>query len=134
MAEGKLHINTNRTTDVPPKYSPPSWPLVFQLLRLVQLHPRTVTLGSLATDETPVCLLKLQWKQQALGNIPTPTSTPHLPSTSTCVKGAVRRKIFYLILITFRSTFHMRKNSVLTKSISHYWLHAKLQVMQNKAR
>ena len=31
-------------------------------------------------------------------------------------KGAVKRKIFYLILILFRSTFHMRKNSVLTKS------------------
>ena len=36
------------------------------------------------------------------------------------IKGAVRRKIFYLILILFRNTFHMRKNSVLTKSISHH--------------
>ena len=36
------------------------------------------------------------------------------------IKGAVRRKIFYLILILFRSTFHMRKNSILTKSISHH--------------
>ena len=36
------------------------------------------------------------------------------------IKGAVRRKIFYFILILFRSTFHMRKNSVLTKSISHH--------------
>ena len=33
------------------------------------------------------------------------------------VKGAVRRKMFYLILILFRSTFHMKKNSVLTKPI-----------------
>ena len=37
------------------------------------------------------------------------------------LKGAaVRRKICYLILILFRSSSHMRKNSVLTKSISHH--------------
>ena len=39
---------------------------------------------------------------------------------SSLLKGTVRRKIFYLILILLRSTFHMRKNSVLTKSISHH--------------
>ena len=35
-------------------------------------------------------------------------------------KGVVRQKIFDLILILFRSTFHLRKYSVLTKSISHH--------------
>ena len=35
-------------------------------------------------------------------------------------KGAVRRNIFYTISILFESTFHTRKYSVLTKSISHH--------------
>ena len=36
------------------------------------------------------------------------------------LKRAVRQQIFYSILILFRGTFHTRKNSVLTKSISHH--------------
>ena len=36
------------------------------------------------------------------------------------VKGAVRRKSFDTISILVKSTFHMRKYSVLTKSISHH--------------
>ena len=39
---------------------------------------------------------------------------------STRVKASERRKIFYLIWILFTSTFHVRTNNVLTKSISYY--------------
>ena len=48
-------------------------------------------------------------------------NSPQLYLSYICrIKGTVRWKIFYLILILCRSTFHMRKNSVLTKSISHH--------------
>ena len=46
-------------------------------------------------------------------------STCYHVNIFTCyhVNMAVRQKIYYLILILFRSTFHMRKNRVRTKSI-----------------